>query len=391
MSKPGVETSERELRERLTAILRSTPPLMQVLSVARHLDLADWLVFSGAVYQPVLNHLTGRPLDYGIKDYDLGYFDASDLSYEAEDAVIRRVKTAFDEPLRSMVEVRNQARVHLWFEAKFGEAYGPLSCTAQALERFASATFAVGVLLEPDGRLHIEAPFGLADLFALRLRPNPRRKTVGFARTAADVRRRWPEVEIDDRPLAEPPQSPRTPTSPEHQKIDPESPSMSTVPIKFRQANPVDKETIQRISANAYIPAYMAVLGMIPKPATEDYGPRIDRGEVWILEIKGEPTGIAVLEEKADHLLVYSIAVKPDAQQKGYGTALLDFADQRAIGLGLRELRLYTNERMERNLRLYCRHGFVEVGKRPHPSRPGQVLIDMVRQLEPPTSKVEQD
>ena len=136
---------------------------MQVLSVARHLCLPDWLVFSGAVYQPVLNHLTGRPLDYGIKDYDLGYFDASDLSYEAEDAVIRRVKAAFDEPLRSMVEVRNQARVHLWFEAKFGEPYAPLSCTAEALERFASATFAVGVRLEPDDRLHIVAPFGLAE------------------------------------------------------------------------------------------------------------------------------------------------------------------------------------------------------------------------------------
>jgi uncharacterized protein len=86
---PDVEASESELRERLTAILCATPPLMQVLSVARCLCLPDWLVFSGAVYQPVLNHLTGRPLDYGIKDYDLGYFDDSDLSYEAEDAVIR--------------------------------------------------------------------------------------------------------------------------------------------------------------------------------------------------------------------------------------------------------------------------------------------------------------
>ena len=171
---------------------------MRVLSLARGLCLPDWLVFSGAVYQPVLNHLTQRPLDYGIKDYDLGYFDGSDLSYESEDAVIRRVKAAFDEPLRSMVEVRNQARVHLWFEAKFSEPYGPLSCTAEALERFASATFAVGVRLEPNDRLHIEAPFGLADLFALRLRPNPRRKTVGFARASADVRRRWPEVVVED-------------------------------------------------------------------------------------------------------------------------------------------------------------------------------------------------
>src|SRR6201987_2667362 len=118
MSIPGVEASESELRERLTAILCATPPLMRVLTGARHLNLPDWLVFSGAVYQPVLNHLTGRPLDYGIKDYDLGYFDDSDLSYEAEDAVIRRVKAAFDEPLRSTVEVRNQARVHLWVRGK---------------------------------------------------------------------------------------------------------------------------------------------------------------------------------------------------------------------------------------------------------------------------------
>src|SRR6266481_3392715 len=182
---PGVEGTESEFRERLSAILTATPLLMQVLSVARRLSLPDWLVFSGAIYQPVLNHLTGRPLDYGIKDYDLAYFDASDLSYEAEDAVIRRVRAAFDEPLRSMVQVRNQARVHIWFEAKFGEPYSPLCCTAEALERFTSATFAIGARLEGDDRLHIEAPFGLEDLFALRLRPNPRRHTLHFGRTAA--------------------------------------------------------------------------------------------------------------------------------------------------------------------------------------------------------------
>jgi hypothetical protein len=58
----------------------------------------------------------------------------------------------------------------------------------------------VGVRLEPDDRLYIVAPFGLTDLFALRLRPNPRRKTVGFVRASADVRRRWPEVVIGHQP-----------------------------------------------------------------------------------------------------------------------------------------------------------------------------------------------
>ncbi len=147
-----------------------------------------------------MNHLTGRAPDYGIKDYDIAYFDSSDLSYEGEDAVIRRAAAAFDEPLRQMVEVRNQARVHLWFETKFGEPYTPLSCAAEALERFTSATFAIGVRLEPDDRLHVEAPFGLADLFALTLRPNPRRKTLSFARSCANVLRRWPELVVEDGP-----------------------------------------------------------------------------------------------------------------------------------------------------------------------------------------------
>jgi uncharacterized protein len=189
--------AEDRLKERLVEIVRANRGLMQVLKTARLLDLADHLVLAGAVYQGVLNQLTGRELGYGLKDYDLAYFDSSDLTYDAEDAIIRRVRDAFDEPLRSQVEVRNQARVHLWFEAHFGEPYSPLSCTAEAIERFVSPTFAVGVRLEPDGRLHVAAPFGLADLFALRLRPNPRRRTQGFAQVCANLRRRWPELVVE--------------------------------------------------------------------------------------------------------------------------------------------------------------------------------------------------
>jgi hypothetical protein len=181
---------------RLEEIVRSSPNLMQVLRTARDLDLPDWLVFSGAVYQRVLNSLTGRDLDYGIKDYDLGYFDP-DVSYEAEDAVIRRVAAAFAAPLSQMVEVRNQARVHLWFEGRFGEPYAALTSSAEALARFVSPLYAVGVRLEASETLTIVAPFGLDDLFAMRLRPNPIRPTNGFARTAASAAARWPELNVE--------------------------------------------------------------------------------------------------------------------------------------------------------------------------------------------------
>jgi uncharacterized protein len=189
--------TEAGRRLRLTEIVRAAPALTQVLETIRALDLPDWLVFSGAVYQRVLNHLTGRPADYGVRDYDLGYFDSSDISYDAEDIVIRRVAAAFAEPLRSQVEARNQARVHLWFEAHFGEPYTPLSSTAEALTRFAAPMFAVGVRLDPAGGLHIEAPFGLADLFGLRLRPTPGCPTRNFPGIAAGVASRWPELRVE--------------------------------------------------------------------------------------------------------------------------------------------------------------------------------------------------
>jgi hypothetical protein len=184
------------LEARLEDILRATPTLMQVLRVARELDLPDWLIVSGAVYQRVLNDATGRDPDYGIKDYDLAYFDATDTSYEAEDAVIRRVAAGFAPPLRELIEVRNQARVHLWFEGKFGEPYTPLTCSEEMLERFVSPLFAVGVRLDAGDQLVIKAPFGLDDLFALRLRPNPIRKTHGFERVAANLVGRWPEITL---------------------------------------------------------------------------------------------------------------------------------------------------------------------------------------------------
>ena len=97
-----------------------------------------------------------------------------------------------------MVEVRNQARVHLWFEQKFGEPYAALGCTDEALERFVCPAFAVAARLEADGAITLAAPFGLDDLFAMRLRRNPNRPVSdeAFARVAGSAGARWPELTI---------------------------------------------------------------------------------------------------------------------------------------------------------------------------------------------------
>lgn len=186
-----------ELEVELAAIVRADAGLMHVLTTVRALDLPDWRLVSGAVYQAVWNARTGRPAGYGVKDYDLAYFDASDLSYEAEDVVIKRVAAAFDEPFRSQVEVRNQARVRLWFQNRFGEPYEALGSTDEALGRFVAPTFAVGVRLEADDSLSVAAPFGLDDVFALTIRPNPNRPVArGWAKAVDSARARWPELTV---------------------------------------------------------------------------------------------------------------------------------------------------------------------------------------------------
>jgi hypothetical protein len=186
-----------DLEARLEAMLRASPRLMRVVSIARDLDLPDWRIVSGAIYQTVWNALTGREPDYGVKDYDLFYYDAADTSYAAEDVIIRRAARAYPADLAPLVEVRNQARVHLWFEQRFGEPYAPLRCSDEALERFVGPAFAVGVRFEPDGRLDIAAPFGLEDIFALRIRPNPNRpRAEGWAKVTASAKARWPELVI---------------------------------------------------------------------------------------------------------------------------------------------------------------------------------------------------
>lgn len=186
-----------ELEAELAAIVRADAGLMHVLTTVRALDLPDWRLVSGAVYQAVWNAQTGRPAGYGVKDYDLAYFDGSDLSYEAEDVVIKRVAAVFDEPFRSQVEVRNQARVHLWFQNRFGEPYAPLHSTDEALERFVAPTFAVGVRLEADDSLSMAAPFGLDDVFAMTIRPNPNRPVAkGWAKAIDSARARWPELTV---------------------------------------------------------------------------------------------------------------------------------------------------------------------------------------------------
>ncbi len=60
-----------------------------------------------------------------------------------------------------------------------------------------------------------------------------------------------------------------------------------------------------------------------------------------------------------DHLLIWSVAVDPASQGRGFGRQLLNFAEQEAHRLGFNDIRLYTNEKFTENIRLYQAIGYV--------------------------------
>ncbi len=121
-----------------------------------------WLV-AGSVYQSFWNAQSGRPPTAGIKDYDLFYFDPTDLSYEAEDRVIERAKLVFAD-LDAIIDIKNQARVHLWYKQRFGAEYAPVSSAREAIGRFQIRCTCVGVRPRPDGTLDLHAPYGAEEL-----------------------------------------------------------------------------------------------------------------------------------------------------------------------------------------------------------------------------------
>src|SRR5437899_2581741 len=178
------------------AALARNELVTEVLARAATLDLPGWYLTSGCLFQTVWNVVTDRPPTEGIKDYDLFYFDDADLGWDAEDAVIKAGARVFTD-LPGVVEIRNEARVHLWYEDHFGIPCAPYDSTESAIDSFAATTCCLVVRQTGGGDWQVYAPHGFADVFNLLVRPNP----VQAPREVYETKTRrwqaqWPELTV---------------------------------------------------------------------------------------------------------------------------------------------------------------------------------------------------
>jgi uncharacterized protein len=185
----------------LTELVLGSDWLMERLRIVAGLDLPDCWIGAGSVRDLVWDIRFGSGFDPGnIEDVDVVFFDPSDLSAEHEDDIERRLRER--DPSVEW-DVKNQARVHLWYEQKFGGTAKPLTSTFDGISTWPEVATAIGVRLDGTGGLDIAAPFGLDDLLDGVWRRNLHRP---FNRVTDDEyqariarkqpHRRWPDLVV---------------------------------------------------------------------------------------------------------------------------------------------------------------------------------------------------
>jgi uncharacterized protein len=171
--------------------------LRPVLERWDRVALPDGWLIAGAVAQTYWNVRHGLSPAHGIKDVDIAYFDANDLSEQAEAGHAARINAAFQE-CSVRFDVKNEARVHLWYERKFGYPIRPYTSTRDAIATFPTTATSIGIRPASSG-LELYAPFGPQDLLNLVVRANKAQITAEIY--AAKVNRwkaAWPRLKILD-------------------------------------------------------------------------------------------------------------------------------------------------------------------------------------------------
>jgi uncharacterized protein len=189
---PGVQPTPAA---ELAAIVRAEPWLLGALDAVAGSDLPDAWIGAGAVRDVVWGQLFGRFDPAEIRDVDVAFFDACDLSPERDQRAGRDLAASAGLPW----EATNQAAVHTWYHDYFGgPPVEPFGSVHDAIATWPETATCVGVRRAGDG-IEVCAPHGLADLLGGVWRVNPIRVTseVSVARLARQrVHARWPGVAV---------------------------------------------------------------------------------------------------------------------------------------------------------------------------------------------------
>lgn len=180
----------------LETIIMSSEIIGTAIERAKSLDIDNYYIGAGCITQTVWNYLFNNPLEYGIKDIDFVYFDDTNLDVEAEKRVIEKIQDLYSD-LKIQIDVKNEARVHLWYKNHFGYIIKPYSSLEAALNTWPTTATSIGVRKDKNNELKVYAPFGLNDLFGKIVRANKTQITKQiYENKVSSWLKKWPDLNI---------------------------------------------------------------------------------------------------------------------------------------------------------------------------------------------------
>lgn len=185
--------------EILKEILFKNEKLVETLKVLeeyaqKNPKFRNYYVGAGGVNQTVFNYYHGYDINYGIKDFDIVYYD-SDESYEAEDIIIKDLESRLSH-IDTSFDIKNQGRVYIWYNEKYGTNRDKYKSVEDAISSWGATVTCVGVRLE-NNELKVYCPYGLNDVFSMIIRPVKKEfEKESYVKRANKWKEKWEKLKI---------------------------------------------------------------------------------------------------------------------------------------------------------------------------------------------------
>lgn len=153
------------------SIIKQNNDLMEILDYIYELKMPNFYIAAGSIFQTIWNYCDNKPLNYGIKDIDIIYYDSHNLSKESEkeleDKIINYIK---NKNLNYEFDIHNEARMHLWKKSNENQSIDYYENSEDAISQWIATVQAIGITKE-NNQIKVYAPYGLSDIFSKTVRP----------------------------------------------------------------------------------------------------------------------------------------------------------------------------------------------------------------------------
>lgn len=163
--------SINEQNKTFIKIIKQNSDLVTILDYIYELKLPNFYIAAGSVFQTIWNYYDNKPLNFGIKDIDIIYYDPINLSKESEQKLEKTIEDHFKKAgLNYELDIHNEARMHLWKKDNENKNIDQYKNSEDAIDQWIATVHAIGITKE-NNEIKVYAPYGLSDIFSKTIRP----------------------------------------------------------------------------------------------------------------------------------------------------------------------------------------------------------------------------